>query len=295
MTVPAFECPSEWTNDCGCPEAHNSCWPEPLVSCCSQLQYDETTPEEQIQRIEMSKRIAVQILHAFSGRQFGLCRRVVRPCRDDCSSGTIRTEWNNGQLQPILESGVWYNSTCSSCRTDCSCTTVCEVTFGGRIDRIIEIRIDGLVVSPLDYRVDNGRKLVAQGDFCWPTCQDMTAPAGGAGTWTVEYLAGRPVPEAGRWAAGLLACEFVKACTPDDAAGDCALPDNITQIVREGLTMDVAPFVIGGADGKVEWGRTGVPEVDLWLTSVNPHQVTGRARAYSPDKPPMRRTTSPCP
>lgn len=294
MTVTPFECPAEWTNDCGCLESHNYCWPEPSANCCPQLQVTEETLPNDVIIIEQSKRIAVQILHHFSGQQFGLCRRVVRPCRDDCrDSQSVPTAWVNGQLQPTLIGGFWYNDPCMKCPSACSCTEVCEVTLPGPIESIVEIRIDGQLLDPADYRVDNRRKLVAQGSFCWPKCQDMTAPAGGPNTWTVEYLRGTPVPEAGRWAAGLLACELVKSCSPD--ATDCALPDNVKTVTREGLTLEMAPFIIGGADGEIAFGRTGVPEVDMWLTAVNPHKVRSRSRVYSPDRPTPRRTTWPCP
>lgn len=293
MSEPVFECPSEWTNDCGCPDAHNSCWPEPIVSCCPELQTDETTPPEQVAIVEQSKRIAVQLLNAFTGRQFGLCPRIVRPCRDTCLQ-PVSTEWADGQLRPTLYSGVWINDRCGKCGpTGCSCTAISEVTLPGPVYSITEITIDGVVLSPLDYRVDNRRKLVAQGAFSWPTCQDMSKPAGEVGTWTVAYQHGMPVPEAGRWAAGLLACELVKACDPA-TAGECRIPENARTIVREGVTLDLEPFVLGGVDGS-GFGKTGIPEVDLWIASVNPYKLKSRSRAYSPDRPPPRRTTWPCP
>jgi hypothetical protein len=293
VSEPAFECPSEWTNDCGCPDAHNSCWPEPIVGCCPELQVDETTAPEQVAIIEQSKRIAVQLLHAYTGRQFGLCPRIVRPCRDACTQ-PVGTEWVEGQLRPTLYSGVWINDRCGKCGpTGCSCTTVSEVTLPGPVYAIVEITLDGVVLSPLDYRVDNRRKLVAQGTFTWPTCQDMTKPAGEVGTWTVEYQRGMPVPEAGRWAAGLLACELVKACDPA-TAGECRIPENARSIVREGVTLDLEPFVLGGVDGS-GFGKTGIPEVDMWIASVNPYKLKSRSRVYSPDRPAPRRTTWPCP
>lgn len=290
----AFECPAEWTNECGCAEAHNYCWPEPLVNCCPQLQTTDETPPETVAIVEQAKRVAVQVLHAFSGRQFGLCRRIVRPCRDSCrDSQSVPTAWVDGQLRPTLVGGVWYNDPCTRCRSGCSCTEVCEVTLPGPIESITEIRIDGTLLDPADYRVDNRRKLVAQGSFCWPTCQDMTLPAGDVGTWTVEYKRGVPVPEAGVWSAGMLACQLAMACLPD--TGECKLPDNVKTLSREGITMEMAPFIIGGADGEIAFGRTGVPEVDMWLVAVNPNKARSRSRVYSPDRPNPRRTTWPCP
>lgn len=448
MTVTPFECPAEWTNECGCPESHNYCWPEPLVSCCPELQVDDTTPPDRVAIIENAKRVAVEVLHAFSGRQFGLCVRKVRPCRDGCrENGPVATAWVDGQLRPLLDGGIWYNrDVCGTCGpTGCGCAALCEVTLPGLVQEIVEVRVNGLVVSPSMYRVDNHRKLVRTsfgplmltqweslgggaafatqsdapahavqigggvvvnpdgtlnlpsqpgpyalnfglpnrvqqrikldlepwaeltlpvgwtveqieslgpdstvfqtggevrgGQFggwviitgsgqspilllpdgpnnigeerggadidyvsyvddnrpgaCWPKCQDLSRPDTEDNTFSVTYKRGVPVPHAGRWAAGLLACELVKACSPD--AGECQLPDNVTTIVREGVTMELAPFIIGGADGKIQFGRTGVPEVDLWLIAVNPHKIRSRSRAYSPDRPNPRRQTYPCP
>jgi hypothetical protein len=287
VSIPVLECPGEWSNDCGCPGSHNYCWPRPDTACCPDLQITDTTPPARVLLIERMLRMAVSVVHAFSARQFGLCPRTVRPCRDQCaeSGGTL--------LDPYILDGQWFNNACQTCVHDCSCGTLCEVTLPGPVHRILEVIVDGTVLLPSAYRVDNHRKLVAQGDVCWPTCQDLSKPAGLPGTWTVSYLRGKPVPEMGLWAAGLLACELVKACTPGEA-GACRLPSNVQSIVREGVSLDLEPFTLGGA-GSDSFGRTGIPEVDMWLTVVNPRRTTGRSRVYSPDRRRPRRTTWPCP
>jgi hypothetical protein len=193
-----------------------------------------------------------------------------------------------GQLQPLLENGKWYNEPCMKCTTGCSCVELCEVTLPGRVDSIVEITVDGIVLGPANYRVDDHRKLVATGELCWPTCQDLSKPLGQAGTFGVLYKVGMPVPEFGLYAAGLLACELIKACSV--GGGPCALPANATRVVREGLTMDLTPVLIGSSGF-----RTGIPEADAWLQSVNPYKVTGPSAVYSPDKRRPRITTWPCP
>lgn len=437
-------CPAEWSNDCGCPESHNYCWPEPATDCCPELVVTPETPAATVAIIEQAKRVAVQVLHAFSGRQFGLCRRVVRPCLDNChQNGQVATAWVDGQLRPTLEGGFWFNrDVCGKCRTTgCGCSELCEVTLPGLVQSITQVKVNGEVLPSWMYRVDNHRKLVRVADYvpaygptsfavvtvppladshicdvtpapdafsdavpgapgcydytntnpsfywanqhqaeflynsdkngtaaffngqypagssydfgpvgfvlnagesvtsaenadgsfmkitalsgsatrvatpyswdiipgtrlrmerfsrgfegCWPKCQDLRKPDTEPDTFSVGYLRGKPVPEGGRWASGLLACELVKACLPD--SGECVLPDNVKTIAREGVTMELAPFIIGGADGKIEFGRTGVPEVDMWLIAVNPNKVRSRSRAYSPDRPNPRRQTFPCP
>jgi hypothetical protein len=272
-----------WSEECGCPEHHvPSCWPVPLVSCCDDLTITPQTPPERVAVIERSMRMAVELLHALSGRQFGLCPRTVRPCRDACQD-TVDAVWVDGQLRPMLMGGQWYNDPCGTCKTDCSCTEICEVTLPGPVERIIRVRLDGAEVEPLDYRVDNHRKLVALNGLCWPTCQDMNASPLEGGSFEVTYLRGKPVPETARYMAGLVACELVVACTP--SAGDCKLPDNVTSVVRQGVELDLSPLILGTG------GRTGIPEVDLWLKTVNPTGTYTRSRVYSPDrKLPRRRT-----
>jgi len=136
-------------------------------------------------------------------------------------------------------------------------------------------------------------RVFGAGVECWPTCQDMSLPPTEPNTFEVTYLRGKPVPEYGLWAAGLLACELIKACASPGEDCLCRLPANVQSVVREGVSIDLEAFRLGGA-GDPLFGRTGIPEVDLWLSTVNPNRLTSRARAYSPDKRPPRRTTWPC-
>jgi hypothetical protein len=448
VSIPVLECPGGWENTCGCPRDHNYCWPRPDTRCCDALTItDETTPE-QAALIERMLRMSVEILHGMSGRQFGLCRRTIRPCREECGNGMARPPWgwaaNGGILEPVLDGGQWYNNPCGKCVTDCSCTSVCEMTLPPLARSVVEVRLDGEVLPAWMYRIDNHRKLVRTGaygplavetglgvvlsDFgpvvcdltpapdtvtdatgpvsgcytptatnpswlwnaassvewtfdatavnnadtaffdgpyptgttyafgpagtvltsgehldselkpdgsfmritvlagqatrvatpytfevvpgtrlrmerfgrmfgadveCWPTCQDMSLPATEPNTFEVTYLRGKPVPEYGLWAAGLLACELIKACAGPGEDCECRLPSNVQSVVREGVSIDLEVFRLGG-NGDPLFGRTGIPEVDLWLSSVNPNKVTSRSRAYSPDRRPPRRTTWPC-
>ena len=240
--------------------------------------------------------MAAEILYALSGRQFGLCEITVRPCRkaccDPCQDGP---RWT-----PVLQDGQWINVSCNSCGDSCSCPNVCEIALPGPVDSITEIRVDGQVLPPSAYRIDNRRYLVAlerpvldeEGNptgeserFCWPTCQDMTAPATEPNTWEVTYLRGLPIPEAGRRALAELACELCLACLNDSS---CRLPKRVTTITRDGVTMallDPQTFI--------SEGLTGLYGVDLWIRSVNPRGLPRQAAILSPDMKNMRRTTWP--
>ena len=59
---------------------------------------------------------------------------------------------------------------------------------------------------------------------------------------------------------------------------DCDLPERVTSITREGVTMaliDPQEFI--------QEGRTGLYTVDLWLNAVNPNRLLKRATVWSPD------------
>ena len=123
------------------------------------------------------------------------------------------------------------------------------------------------------------------GRFCWPTCQDMVGADTEPGTFSVRYRPGPPVPQGALWAAGLLACELLKAC---DADAECALPANAQRITRQGVDIDLTPVLVSGGNF-----MTGIGEVDLWLNSVNPFKAKMPSRVFSLDVP-SPRTTWPC-
>lgn len=286
MSQPVLECVNDWVNDCLCGRSHMPCWPRPDTSCCSDLDTTGKT-EEQVALIERMLHVSTEIMWRLSGKKYGACPVTVRPCKDDCGSSRQGYTWWNGiRWMPYLDNGVWFNDPCSICKTGCSCSELCEITLPGPVDSIVSVMVDGITVPPEQYRVDDGRKLVRLGDDCWPTCQDMNKPTTEVGTMAVTYRKGEAVPQGGLWAAGLLACQLIKACS---AAADCALPSNAQRIVREGVTLDLDPLLIDATGF-----RTGIAEVDLWLSAVNPYRSTEPSVIMSPDTPRPRVTTWPC-
>ena len=69
-----------------------------------------------------------------------------------------------------------------------------QVMLDGPVDTIIEVTIDGLVVDPANYRVDNFQWLVAENGFQWPQCPDMNVSSGMVGSFEVTYGKGVEVP-----------------------------------------------------------------------------------------------------
>ena len=100
----------------------------------------------------------------------------------------------------------------------------------------------------------------------------MTVPLGDPGTIGITYVPGIVPDAAGLWAAGVLACEYAKACS----GAHCRLPAAVTSIARQGVTFTMS-------SGMFEDGMTGIREVDAYLYSLNPNALTIPPMVWSPD------------
>lgn len=261
---------------------HTPCWPEPDVTCCKA--WDGAAPELR----ERVGKVAAQILHRLSGARYGLCEVTVRPCGKSC--GGADTPSYGPPFVPMINSaGAWINcwSGDCDCEDTCSCCRVCSVVLDGPVQDIVRVLVDGVEIPAEVYRVDNHRELVRTDGVCWPRCPDLHAPCDveGAGGFCVTYLHGLPLDDAAMWAYGIYACELIKACT---GASGCRLPKRVQSVTREGVTMTfLDPFDF------LDHGRTGIPEVDIWLSATNPAGLRRKSRVFSPDYTPPRRTTWP--
>lgn len=93
----------------------------------------------------------------------------------------------------------------------------------------------------------------------------------------VSYTYGTPPPIGGKLSAVRLAIEIFKFDTEDPT---CRLPKRVTSITRQGISVAVIdPMKF------LDVGRTGVYEIDSWLSAVNPQSRKRRARVFSPDIP----------
>jgi len=257
------------------------CWP--VDDAClgdAWATYDPTVQERAVS-------LAVQTLRMLTGYRVGGCPTTVRPCRKGClTASTWRTYPlagsgnTDGVLNPVSIQGAWVNMACGCNTADCSCGPLCEVTLPGVVGGITEVVLDGAVLDPSAYRVDNHRTLVRVDGECWPKCQDMAAPLTEANTFGVTYLNGIPVDDHGAYAAGVLAREYAKACT----TGNCALPQNVTRVVRHGIAMDLNTSIF-------TTGFTGIREVDVWIRRWNPTNLLSAPQVWSPDLVQTRRTT----
>lgn len=227
---------------------------------------------------------ASEILHARTGRQFGACEITVRPCGNQpCGNGMVNWfgfNWNGGIWTPYIWNGVWYNCACPGL---CSCDPRCQVMLSGPVAEVVEVKIDGVVVDPSAYRVDDYKWLVRQDGECWPECADQNVPAGEVGSFEVTYKRGMPVPLALLQMAAILACEYVKRCTGDDS---CRLGSRVVAMSRQGVDFQFVPL-----DQLLTHGLTGVDEVDQMILAYNPAGLTHRLRVYSSANRFPRQTT----
>lgn len=213
-----------------------------------------------------AENLAVAVLWSLSGRQFGVCPVIARPCRQPCNG--LLNEWGYGlpmgvPFFPVWDGGNWRNISCN-CGPKCSWVApnvVHLVSSGQPIQDVTEVVIAGEVLPDDQYKLEGDLLYRIGAD--WPH-QDLTRPLDEPGTWSVTYTRGNPPPPGTAKLVGLLAQEFLAACS----GGKCRLPRRVQSVSRQGVSYQmIDPTSI------LKEGKTGIPEIDLWLQAVNPHVI----------------------
>lgn len=169
---------------------------------------------------------------------------------------------------------------CHCLFTVCSCTGLSEIALrGAPIVAVTEVKVDGAVLDPSLYRVDEHSKLVRlrdAGDIraSWPSSQRLDLPDTEEDTFSVTYTYGRTPPRAGVLAAAELACEIAKSRKPGET---CRLSPRVRSVSRQGVSVEVPDYTA------FEKGLTGLPNVDMWIRSENPSLSRHRSIVVSPD------------
>lgn len=201
--------------------------------------------------IENQLQVASDILFLLSGRRWpGVCSDTVRPCARPMCGGSL----------------------------SCACGGLSVVKLGPNLQAVSQVKLDGdVLLAGTDYRVDTEHdelvKLRSTRNS-WPCCQRLDLADTEDDTFSVTYTFGSAPPSGGVAAAAELACELALSCT----GGNCRLPKRVQSITRQGVTI----ALLDSFD-VFERGMTGLPAVDLWLKSVNPHGISRRAKVVSPD------------
>jgi hypothetical protein len=218
---------------------------------------------------------ATHVLWSLTGQRFGECQVTLRPCRRSCYAAA---PWPGGTSwpQPLLHGGLWFNLTCGGCAGDCSCSSLSEAVLPAPVSSIVAVKVDGVTLPVTGaYRIDDNRKLVRLG-ASWPTCNDLTLADTQPGTWSVAALYGEPVPDLGQLAVGELACELMKSMR----GVDCRLPQSVTQLARQGVTISMPD-----PTQMLDKGRLGLYLSDLFIRSVNPYGLQSASEVFSVDHP----------
>jgi hypothetical protein len=267
---------------------------EEALACCAAAGTDAAL-------LDSAAIAASQILYELSGRQFnGICiEDDYRPCADGCScwdrwlpavsmSGQSSWGWSG------FGWGYWgwgWGWGYSGCVDDlCHCGALSRALLNGYpVTEILEVKIDGVVLDPEEYRLDGNRFLTRMADGSnnaqfWPACQRLDLDSDQPGTWSVSYEYGIAPPMDAILAAEQLTCQLYLACAGGGAGGtECRLPAGVTKIVRQNVTIEFAPF-LAWALRNGSWA-TGLSLVDAFLSTRNPRNLRGRPSVWSPDAP----------
>lgn len=258
-----------------------------VASCCSivtEAAADQNAPGWTVNsRLDTVAVEASMVLFELSGRQFtGLCTRTVRPCADPCR------RWGSSRIEASYWDSVrgWRSERGGSC----GCGSVSAVKLAGYpVRQIEEVLIDGDVVDPSLYRLDDWRKLTRLDNpdgtkGRWPACQNL-ALDDGPGTFSVTYQHGVDPPLIAFEAAAELACRLYQICLPgSDAATASQIPVGVARVVRQGIEVDRGLLVNFLYAAK----PSGLVAVDAFLAAYG-GGTRRRPSVFSPDVQPYAR------
>lgn len=233
---------------------------------------EATTTRESELRQEAAN-AAVATVYGLTGRRFGCCPMLVRPCPTGWDPyGTLVGGWN-GHLFAYLENGLWRNSLCGCGDGKCSTLGPRSIHLHGPVCTIIEVVVNGVALAPTDYRLEGDVLYRVGGD--WPT-QNLQIPLNEDGTFSVLYDRGVPWPPGTAAVVGELAGELFKQC----CGKPCALPKRVQSVSRQGLSLSmVDPNTI------ISQGFTGLERVDQFIQVWNPSKLQRPPKVSSPDVP----------
>lgn len=243
-----------------------------VAACCTGFSDASTDAQD------AAIRAATEILYKVSNDLYpGECDSgYVRPCNQGCGcwgawSIGLDFGWDPGRARWACDTHV------------CGCAPLSEVVLAGvPIREITEVLIDGVPLDADEYALMEPNRLVRMRDadepnvrLVWPGCQIMDLPETEEGTFAISYTFGADPPQAGRSAAAALACEIWKAC----AERECALPEGVTRVVRQGVTMEAANM----AAAALKNGTTGIVAIDSFVGLFVGETGRYRSSVWSPD------------
>ena len=206
------------------------------------------------QDIELAEQFAAAVMRFLTLERVGGSPITITAGYMWCSS---RIRGNFSRYDFVLDSDHYL----CLCGFNCTCRRESYIELPSPVGRVDQVKANGVVVPADSYHIVNGNQLVFDvGEL----------PACGV---EVTYLNGYPVGALGSYAAGALAVEYLLGIT---GSKKCRLPNGVTSISRQGISMDVAT-------GLFPEGVTGITEVDTYVATWNPNGLRVRPKVYSPD------------
>lgn len=199
---------------------------------------------------------------------------------DECGGGDAGTSMYTDDELLLMASNILHRKTCYMYPGLCEytirpcppCFCRCSPCHCGRkypvlplsleypLVSVSEVRINGVVVDPETYRVDDYSRLVRLGGLCWPSCQDLAGDPATNQVLEVDIVTGRTPPLDLQYAAEVLAVELRRAC---GASESCKLPSHVTGVVRQGVSFGSTNKDIFEVFAN---GLLGLPDVDRILS-----------------------------
>jgi hypothetical protein len=245
--------------------------------------------------------VASELLYQMTARQWpGLCRNTVRPYRrprrydgPPQSSVDVPYGLNNPLAGFGNVGGMWLwdaswglaGSGYDPMHSPDSVPAIPCVELPGEIlSSIVSVKVDGVALPGTSYHVDDWRYLCRDDGLGWPWGQDLRLDSTHVGTWEIDYYFGANPPISGQHACAVFACQLALASVGD---ATCQLPRRTQQIVRQGVTTVQLSIV-----DLVTMGRTGLLDVDMFISAANPGNLTEAPVIVTPDvTPPAGRRT----
>ena len=216
-------------------------------------------------------RIAINMLWALSGRQYGVCETRVRPCTSGMKRNTDAYLWSSsnggfaGYRYLAWTGSAWRTDLCG-CGSSCTTSGPYAAHLPGPVypdDGVhpITVLVGGDVLDPANWVLEGD--VLYRKDRPWPA-QNLGRAEGDSCSWSVTYWRGQGVPASVGHYVGTLAAELLLA----EAGENCRLPASVRRVSRQGVSMEIDPTSV------IREGLTGLIEIDRWISSVNPSRMT---------------------
>jgi hypothetical protein len=167
----------------------------------------------------------------------------------------------------------------------CDCPHLSAIRLSnGPVDASsIVVTADGEVVPTDEYALIRGRMVIGLTDpltgirRVWPCCQRLDLPLTEEGTLAFTYQWGNLPPEGSVLPATFLARDYALACASGGQCSSCSIPEDVQNLVRQGMSMAIPDPKVLLSDG-----FTGVGITDAWLASLRFGAKARRATASRP-------------